>query len=698
MKKRIIALLLTVVLVLSLCPTAFATARIDVDKTTVKAGEQVVVTLTNETELEGITNLDYILYFNDSLFELTGSSKKGAVKGIPVDEEEDPISFQLSNLMTLNNKPCYHVNLVDSTSEGLTVPAGTLYTLTFTAKSDLTAQQSADFKLELYSVMDTTFKTGDDVDPELKELVKVTGEAISITVTPAAAYEGYAVSISEDQTKNVGETATVNVEVKNEDIDHFNAVDMQFKYDADKLTLSTTSLDGFTVSNDDNDGVVRVQCYGDNRSLGQAFALNFKVINTGDAKVQLTSAKVDETDGAINSDAPEAKLLNDTVTINVTGYAVNLSEDFTGAEVVAPGADYTFTAKDLHYDYVITATMGDESATVIDNGDGTYTIKNVNGNLEIADTKTPKTYPVTVTGDDASKVTAPEKAAYLTDYIFTVPAGVAATDTTDGYNYSVAVTVDGKEYSGYTVADNQYTIPGVDVTGAVNIALTKTVISAGFVPVEVAGDDVTAEDKAEKGKDYTFTVDKKDGYDYVVTATMGGETVEVQDNGDGTYTIKNVTGPIEINVTKTAQNNVEVCEYVKLDGKVMYLVTVTGTVEEGKTFAYDGNAMYISTKYNEDKSTYCYLVISDKSLTDMQAEAVEKVTQISATSDSVSNNGDVNGTAVVDINDAQLTYDMYNAKYTDFATVSMVKFLRADMNGSKNLNTEDAVAIVAAIQ
>ncbi len=696
MKKRIAALFLAVVLVLSLCPTAFATAKIGVDQTAVKAGEQVVVTLTNETELNGITNLDYTLFFDDSLFELTSSSKKGAVKGIPVDEEEDPISFQLSNQLTRNDKSCYAVNLVDSTSEGLTVPAGTLYTLTFTAKSDLTAQQSADFTLALYSVMDTTFKTGDAVDPALKELVKVTSDAASVTVTPIVSYEGYAVSISEDQTKIVGETATVNVDVKSESGDHFNAVDMQFKYDSDKLALSTTSLTGFTVS--DNGGVVRVQGYGDNRSLGQAFALNFKVIDAGEAKVQLTSAKVDEAAGAINSDAPEAKLLNDTVTIRVTGYAVNLSEDFTGDEVVAPGADYTFTAKDLHYDYVITATMGDESAAVVDNGDGTYTIKNVTGNLEITDTKTPKTYAVTVTGDDAGKVTAPEKAAYLTDYTFTVPADKAATDTTDGYNYSVAVTVDGKEYSGYSVADNRYTIPGADVTGAVSIALTKTTITAGYVSVDIAGDDVTGANKAEKNKDYTFTVDKEDGYGYEVTATMGGKPVEVKDNGNGTYTIKNVTGPIVINVTKTAQKNVDVCEYVKLDGKVMYLVTVTGALEEGKTFAYDGNAMYISAKYNEGKNTYCYLVVSDKSLTDMKAEAAEKVTQMAVTAETVSYDGDVNGTAVVDINDAQLTYDMYNAKYADFATVSMVKFLRADLNGSKDLNTEDAAAIVAAIQ
>ena len=697
MKKRIAALFLAVVLVLSFCPTAFATAKIGVDKTAVKAGEQVIVTLTNETELNGITNLDYTLFFDDSLFELTSSSKKNCVKGIPVDEEEDPISFQLSNLMTLNEKPCYHVNLVDSTSEGLTVPAGTLYTLTFTAKSDLTAQQSSAFTLALYSVMDTTFKTGDAVDPALKELVKVTSDAASVTVTPAAAYEGYAVSISEDQTMAVGETATVKVSVNSENFNHFNAFDMQFSYDTSKLELDTTSLAGFTVS--DKDGTVRVQVYGESRSLGQAFVLSFKAIDAGEAKVKVTSAKVDKAAGAVGNDAPNATLLNDTVTINVTGYAVNLSEHFTGAEVVAPGADYTFTAKDLHYDYVITATMGDENATVIDNGDGTYTIKNVSGNLEITDTKTAKTYDVTVTGVDADKVVAAsDNATYLEDYTFTVPAGVAAIDTTDGYSYSVAVTVDGKEYTGYTIEDNRYTIPGADVTGAVSIALTKTTIAAGYVPVDIAGDDVTGANKAEKNKDYTFTVDKKDGYGYEVSATMGGTPVEVKDNGNGTYTIENVTGPIVINVTKTAQENVEVYEYVKLDDKTMYLVTVTGTVEEGKTFAYDENAMYISAKYNEDKNTYCYLVISDKSLTDMKAEAAEKVTQMAATAETVSYAGDVNGTAVVDINDAQLTYDMYNAKYADFTTVSMVKFLRADVNGSKSLNTEDAAAIVAAIK
>ena len=49
----------------------------------------------------------------------------------------------------------------------------------------------------------------------------------------------------------------------------------------------------------------------------------------------------------------------------------------------------------------------------------------------------------------------------------------------------------------------------------------------------------------------------------------------------------------------------------------------------------------------------------------------------------------------MDINDAQLTYDIYTGKYTDFEKVSVRKFLRADTNADKVVNSADAVAVVA---
>ena len=58
----------------------------------------------------------------------------------------------------------------------------------------------------------------------------------------------------------------------------------------------------------------------------------------------------------------------------------------------------------------------------------------------------------------------------------------------------------------------------------------------------------------------------------------------------------------------------------------------------------------------------------------------------------------MNGTKVIDVNDAQLTYDMYNTKYSSFDVVSMLKFLNADVSGDKTVNVSDATAIVNLIK
>jgi len=52
----------------------------------------------------------------------------------------------------------------------------------------------------------------------------------------------------------------------------------------------------------------------------------------------------------------------------------------------------------------------------------------------------------------------------------------------------------------------------------------------------------------------------------------------------------------------------------------------------------------------------------------------------------------------VDANDAQLTYNIYNAHYDAFdETVTMEKFLRADVNKDGNVDTTDAAAIINKI-
>ena len=134
----------------------------------------------------------------------------------------------------------------------------------------------------------------------------------------------------------------------------------------------------------------------------------------------------------------------------------------------------------------------------------------------------------------------------------------------------------------------------------------------------------------------------------------------------------------------------------------MFLVTAKlngdAKLADGKVLAYGNNAMF----QNADRydGAYAYLVISDKSLAEVKAEAEAdgKITEVEGSAETFNVNGDVNGTELVDINDAQLVYNIYNTKYDSFDTTTMKMFLAADMNDSRTVTVEDAAAVVAKIQ
>lgn len=178
-----------------------------------------------------------------------------------------------------------------------------------------------------------------------------------------------------------------------------------------------------------------------------------------------------------------------------------------------------------------------------------------------------------------------------------------------------------------------------------------------------------------------------DGGNHLLTVPAGERPLFAYVNGTA----------LTVTVGKTvAAAKVEVFEYLKLkeaageeSGQSMWLVLVSGSV-----YAFDGNAMFTSEKYD---GAYCYLMISGKTAQEVQAE-VAKVSQKAGSASAISCEGDVNGTKNDDINDAQLVYDMYRAKYGEFTqTVAVENFLRADMDGSRNVTVKGAAEIVAKI-
>ena len=198
--------------------------------------------------------------------------------------------------------------------------------------------------------------------------------------------------------------------------------------------------------------------------------------------------------------------------------------------------------------------------------------------------------------------------------------------------------------------------------------------------------------KAENGKEFTFELNAESGYDY--TVTLDGEKLTAV-NGKYTIPAAKITGTkLVVMVEKTAHREVEVTEYVKVNNTSIWLVTVTGTVDQTKALQYDGANMFWSEKYNG----YAYLVFSADTLETVKAAAKAAITEGSETPTTIAYTGDVNKTGKTDINDAQATWNMYNAEYSAFATASgfptMEHFLRADMNGDRVLNVKDATAIV----
>lgn len=186
--------------------------------------------------------------------------------------------------------------------------------------------------------------------------------------------------------------------------------------------------------------------------------------------------------------------------------------------------------------------------------------------------------------------------------------------------------------------------------------------------------------------------------DAVYTVTLDGN--KLTPGADGSYTVpaaKMVAGStVTVNVEKTVPlYTVEVSKYLTLDGKYVWLVTAApkAALAEGKTLAYDGNAMFVSEKYGG----YAYLVISADTLENVKTAATAALSEIAAISETVAYDFDVNGTKAVDVNDAQLVYNLYNAVYDNFETVSMRKFLEADVNGDKTVSTLDSAAIVNRI-
>ena len=687
--KKIVSILLTLAMVLSLVPAVFAadkpTITMSADKTSVAPGETVTLTVSLDKELVADA-VGISISFDTNAYTLTGRKNLGS----------RPARLGFTNIDPANNlgavKFFYLQTAFDKDD-----PSHTSFAAGDWASFTFTANEGADTSNAKFTMkVDNLLTYSDDGASQVQVPHNVAGSELTIPVeTPEA--KGYTVSLGADKQVASGQIVEIPVAIGNNDgKTTYSAYDMTFSFDPAilKLNMEATSTEGYRVI--PGSGTVRIVRYGKAAELGDALTLNFTAAGQGQSAVKVTAAYVDTNTNAIELDAPAAIVLNGTTTITVNGYTVTLPDDFTRTDatgsVIEAGGNLTFVPKDPNYDYTVTVTVGGgEATTVSPDENGIYTVANVNGNVVVTSTKTPKTFTVTQGNDTTGVATA----TYMMNYTFTLTPE-------DGYTYNMAVTIGGNGYTGFKPVSNEdgtttYTIPGADVTGDIIINSNKQVKQPETYQVRFVGNgagEATGEGTVQEKANYTFTVAKQENFAYTITATMGGKDVTITEGADNTYTIAKVTGDLVITIEKksTLTMEVAVSEYVQMDNKTVFLVTVTGTPEEGKAFAYGDNVMYKTTAYGEN--VYSWLVIVDKNEAFTVATAEANIIKASATAEEVKQSYDVNETGVVDINDAQLTYDIYSGKYTDFEKVSVRKFLRADVNFDRAVNSTDAVAVV----
>lgn len=563
-----------------------------------------------------------------------------------------------------------------------------------------------------------------------------------------------------DQQVAAGKTVSIPVTVASskKKITGFNAYDMTFTYDPAALTLNTTSDSAANLTVEDNNGTVRVRRYGATQELGTALALEFTANKAASSTVTLTNAKFDIDANSINFDAPAAAITDADTAVKAL-WTVTLPDGFlstaaNASTLVEDGGDFTFKATDTHYEYYLNITTN--GATSIKKMDkATYTIKNVTDNVTVTvDNKIGKTYTIKFVAVDSTttveedKATVDDLVAYSTttvqypnDYKFTVKF--------PGTGYVVGVGIEPdknkRDYVRQENGDYVYTLLGSSLTGDENNEITITLTkrentSQHKIEVVGSGSDAFSENNAltfYSGENYTFTLNKNDTYyDYSVLVYYwkqniggnGGKNIrmEYKDNGDGTYTIIDMPyADVTISISKMAKaidpDAVEVSTYVELDNKTVFKVVVQGSHEllnRDQTtysytwFTYDGQKMYCNPRYTKfagNGSSSVYLVMVDKGETLTKEDAMAKLSIVTSTEQenkdqtlkvgSDVNEDGIGGVGINrrDVNDVQLIYDLYNGLYDSFETVSMRKFLKADVNCDGVLDSQDAVKLAGEL-
>ena len=514
----------------------------------------------------------------------------------------------------------------------------------------------------------------------------VTGNVTKIVVKAGEAASDYTASLTTPtpSVKN-SEEAVVTVNVASALKQSFASGQVTLTYDPSCFEFVRVEGSSVYTANNNKRGTVVIGIHGDDHALGEAFNVVFmaKKQSPG-SEITLESAFFAEMDSASSEDQPPCIIDPATVAIKITkgSFKVTIPDIFRSETTeVDEGGNFTFSiALDGgNYEYKNVAV---NTGTLTDNGDGTYTVTGVQKDLVISGERTAKSFGVTINGDYESGESTATFGSNYTMVLLPDP---------DGFTYSVtSVTIGGvasNAYS-YNTETRTLTIDGNFITGAIEITVTKSVAISG-ISVNVIGATGVVNGNfpigVEEGSSYTITLNARVGYSYKVTATMGGQSVAVTNNGNYTYTVENITANVVFTVEEKidTEEKLEYGEYGNLGQSTTAFSVVFKTEKlEGHVYTVNGNVMLWSDLHD----AYVYLFIGSE-----KPEITLGV--VAGEAEVIPEGFNANKTAKLDMNDAQFAYNVYLGIYTDFSEITMEKYFRCDVNADGKIDVTDAQLI-----
>jgi hypothetical protein len=228
---------------------------------------------------------------------------------------------------------------------------------------------------------------------------------------------------------------------------------------------------------------------------------------------------------------------------------------------------------------------------------------------------------------------------------------------------------------------------GQDVTGETAYNVT---FKEGTYNVTLPG-SVSGPDSATYKSDLTFIPAASGEIITNVTAKIGNDSITVDKNPNGSYTIagSQITGDITIEVTSVTGTLEEISydDYAALESGTKIVVVRTAQLDDGNKYTMTGGVgdLYWSGKYN------AYVAIVDKDLT--EAQLASMLVRFEGATTEISYSGDINGSGTTTAADAGIVNDILHRVTLNYTPNAKMR-LELDVSGDKKVTTTDIQTVL----